>query len=105
MEGAKRSNSEKTEKTLHDLGSAVREGEDLLEAAGGELGEESSHLRAKLQAAIDKAKAVYELLEVKTVASAKSTDKAVHEHPYEAMGLAFGVGLLIGVLATRSRRD
>lgn len=100
-----RSNSEKTEKTLNDLGSAVREGEDLLEKTSGELGEESRHLRAKLQAAIDRAKAVYERLEEKTVAAAKATDKAVHEHPYHAMGLAFGVGLLIGVLATRSRRD
>lgn len=100
-----RSNSEKSEKTLNDLGSAVREGEDLLEKTTGELGEESRNLRAKLQAAIDRAKAVYERLEEKTVAAAKATDKAVHDHPYHAMGLAFGVGLLIGVLATRGRRD
>jgi len=100
-----RSNSEKTEKTLNDLGTAVREGEDLLEKTTSELGEESRNLRARLQAAIDRAKAVYEQLEEKTVAAAKATDKAVHDHPYHAMGLAFGVGLLIGVLATRGRRD
>ena len=99
---AKRGNTEKTEKTMHDLGAAVREGESLLDT---EVGEETSELRAKLQAAIDNAKAMYERLEEKTVATAKATDRAVREHPYEAMGLAFGIGLLIGVLAARSRRD
>lgn len=101
----KQSNSERGEKALHDLGAAVREGEELLNKTSGEMGEESRHLRAKLQAAIDKAKAAYERLEEKTIAAAKATDTAVREHPYHAMGLAFGIGLLIGVLATRSRRE
>ena len=99
---AKLGNSEKAEKTMHDLGSAVREGQALLE---GDAGETTSELRAKLQAAVDKAKALYDRLEEKSVAAAKATDRAVREHPYEAMGLAFGVGLLIGVLAARSRRE
>ena len=34
------------------------------------------------------------------VAAAKATDKAVHEHPYQALGIAFGVGLL-----ARSRKS
>ena len=91
-----------TEKTIEDLGNAVQEGEEALNAVAGENGTE---LRARLRKAIDKAKALYERLEDKTVAAAKATDKAVHEHPYQAIGLAFGVGLLIGVLAVRSRRD
>ncbi len=105
MEATKRSDGERAEKTMHDLGTAVREGEALLEHAAGEAGETTTELRAKLRAAIDKAKALYERLEEKSVAAAKATDKAVREHPYEAMGLAFGVGLLIGVLAARNRRE
>jgi len=35
------------------------------------------------------------------VTGAKATDKVIREHPYESIGVAFGVGLLIGVLATR----
>ena len=42
-------------------------------------------------------------MQEQTVAAAKATDKAVHEHPYQAIGIAFGVGLLIGVVATRCR--
>ena len=58
-----------------------------------------------MESAIEKAKDTCERLEEKTVAAAKTADKAVRTHPYQAMGIAFGVGLLVGVLATRGRRD
>lgn len=66
---------------------------------------EKTNIRAKLESAIAKAKDACERLEEKTVAAAKTADKAVRTHPYQALGIAFGVGLLVGVLATRSRRD
>ena len=66
---------------------------------------EKGELRVKLEEAAAKAKAVCERLEEKTVEAAKAADKVVREHPYQAMGIAFGVGLLIGVLAMRSRYD
>ena len=66
---------------------------------------EKGELRAKLDAAVEKAKVVCERLQEQTVAAAKASDKAVREHPYQAVGIAFGVGLLIGVLVSRSRRD
>jgi len=65
---------------------------------------EKGEIRARLEAAVDRAKAACERLEEKTVAAAKATDKAVRGHPYQAVGVAFGVGVLIGVLAARSRR-
>lgn len=33
--------------------------------------------------------------------AAHKTDEAVRTHPYESMGIAFGVGVLIGVLIGR----
>ena len=66
---------------------------------------EKTNIRAKLESAVEKAKEACERLEEKTVAAAKTADKAVRTHPYPAMGIAFGVGLLVGVLAMRSRRD
>jgi ElaB/YqjD/DUF883 family membrane-anchored ribosome-binding protein len=65
---------------------------------------EKSEIRAKLEAAMEKAKATCERLEEKTLAAAKATDKVVREHPYQAVGVAFGIGILIGVLASRCRR-
>ena len=66
---------------------------------------EKRDLRAKLEDATEKAKEVCQRLQDETVAAAKVTDKAVREHPYQAIGAAFGLGVLIGVLVSRCRRD
>lgn len=66
---------------------------------------EKGEIRAKLENVIERAKEVCERLQDQTAAAAKATDKAVREHPYQAVGVAFGVGVLIGVLAMRSRGD
>jgi ElaB/YqjD/DUF883 family membrane-anchored ribosome-binding protein len=66
---------------------------------------EKGEIRAKLDAAVEKAKAVCERLQEQTVAAAKASDRAVREHPYQAIGIAFGVGVLIGVLVGRGNRD
>jgi ElaB/YqjD/DUF883 family membrane-anchored ribosome-binding protein len=66
---------------------------------------EKRDLRAKLEAATEKAKEVCQRLQDETVAAAKATDKAVREHPYQAIGVAFGLGVLIGVVVSRCRRD
>lgn len=87
-----------TEQAMQDLGTAVREGEAALQGGGN-----GPDLRAKLQAAIDKATATCQRLQDKTVAAAKATDEAIREHPYQTAGIAFGLGLLIGVLAMRLR--
>ena len=71
----------------------------------GDSSEKTGALRAKLDTAVEKAKVAYERLEDKTVAAAKVADKTVREYPYQTIGIAFGLGVLIGVLATQSRRD
>ncbi len=66
---------------------------------------ETRPLRVRLEAAFEKAKDTCERWQEKTGAAAKATDKAVHEHPYRAMGIALGVGTLIGVLISRRWRN
>jgi ElaB/YqjD/DUF883 family membrane-anchored ribosome-binding protein len=66
---------------------------------------EKSEIRVKLESAIGKAKGACERLEEKTVAAAKAADKVVREHPYQAIGIGFALGLLIGVLARRKRQS
>ncbi len=66
---------------------------------------EKTNIRAKLETALEKAKEACERLEEKTAAAAKTADKAIRTHPYPAIGIAFGLGLLVGVLAVRSRRE
>jgi len=66
---------------------------------------EKGELREKLDAAVEKTKEVCERLQEQTVAAAKASDKVIREHPYPAIGIAFGLGLLVGVLVMQSRRD
>jgi ElaB/YqjD/DUF883 family membrane-anchored ribosome-binding protein len=102
MESAKRGDNEKT---MNDLGDAVREGQEMLSETAEAASEKGRAMRHKLELAVERAKRLYGDLQEKTVAAAKAADQTVREHPYQALGIAFGVGLLIGVLAMRSRRE
>jgi ElaB/YqjD/DUF883 family membrane-anchored ribosome-binding protein len=50
---------------------------------------------------MESAKATAHKVQEKAVAAAKATDQVIRTHPYESIGVAFGVGLLIGVLVAR----
>jgi ElaB/YqjD/DUF883 family membrane-anchored ribosome-binding protein len=50
---------------------------------------------------VEEIKAMIQRAEEKAVDRAKAADKAIREHPYQTIGLAFGLGLLIGVLVRR----
>jgi ElaB/YqjD/DUF883 family membrane-anchored ribosome-binding protein len=51
-------------------------------------------------AAWDATRATYQQLQGKTMEYSKATDHAIREKPYVAVGVAFGLGMLIGLLAT-----
>ncbi len=53
------------------------------------------------QKIVDELKAVLERAEEKAVERAKAADRVIREHPYQTIGVAFGLGLLIGVLVSR----
>lgn len=92
---------ESTERLLRDLQHVVRDGEELLRAGVQDLSEKGVAARERLAAALEVAKETRRRLEERAVASAKATDKLVREYPYQSLGVAFGVGLVIGVLANR----
>jgi len=52
-------------------------------------------------AAVEKAQAVYGMASDKTIAGARATDAAIRQNPYIALGIAFGCGIAIGLLARR----
>ena len=66
---------------------------------------DKGELRAKLESVVEKAKEACDRLQEQTAAAAKATDRTIRENPYQALGVAFGVGVLVGVLAMWSRRD
>ena len=90
-----------TEKLLQDVKQVVQDGEELLRAGAGELSERGKAARERLSAALESAKETGRRLQERTIAGAKATDKVIREHPYQSIGVAFGIGLLIGVLVNR----
>jgi ElaB/YqjD/DUF883 family membrane-anchored ribosome-binding protein len=59
--------------------------------------------RKKLVELIEDAKEGIEYIEEKAVEGAKQVDEFVHENPYQAVGIAIGVGALIGYLIARRK--
>ncbi|HEY1489487.1 MAG TPA: DUF883 family protein [Verrucomicrobiae bacterium] len=94
-------NEANIEKLVGDLKTLSHDAEAVLHATSGQAGEKMTELRGRLAETLESAKATYRRIEEKTVAGAKIADKTIREHPYESIGVAFGVGLLIGVLVSR----
>jgi ElaB/YqjD/DUF883 family membrane-anchored ribosome-binding protein len=63
------------EQFMEDLKTVVRDGEELLRAG-------ASGIKSR------------------AIAGAQTTDRAVHSHPYQTLGLAFGLGIIAGLLAS-----
>jgi len=85
----------------HDIGSLAEDARELMAATADVAGEKVGEARKRLAAALEKAKEMAGDLRDKTVAGAKATDKAINEHPYQAMAIAMGMGALIGYLLGR----
>jgi len=93
--------SEANERLAADFKLLMRDAEELLKATTGEAGEKIKEVRARLAKALESAKTTSTYLQDKTVETAKAADQTIREHPYESIGVAFGVGLLIGFLVAR----
>lgn len=96
------SEASKQLKELADqLDSLVQGSENLLQATANEAGDQVKGLRDRLASVLDSAKATGRRFQGKTVEVARASDEVVRGHTYESIGLALGVGLLIGVLVGR----
>ncbi|MGD0745283.1 MAG: DUF883 family protein [Verrucomicrobiota bacterium] len=90
-----------TQTTTNDKGTLAEDARALMAATADVAGEKVSEARKRLAAALERAKDIAGRVREKAVEGAKATDKAVHEHPYQAIGIALGVGVLLGYLVAR----
>lgn len=79
----------------------VDDAQELMEATAGVAEEKVVEARKRLAAAIEKGKDAWRAVQDTAVTGAKATDRAIREHPYPSIGIAFGVGLLLGFLVRR----
>lgn len=93
--------NKQTKEESPDMGTLAEDARALMAATADVAGEKVSEARKRLAAALESGKELYGRVRDKTVEGAKVADKAVHEHPYEAIGIAFGIGALVGYLLAR----
>ena len=93
------------EKLVADFKIVVADAEELLRATAGQAGDKMVDLRAKLQdhlyAAKQKLADAEAAVVEKTKAVARATDDYVHDNPWRSIGIAAGVGFVVGLLIGR----
>jgi ElaB/YqjD/DUF883 family membrane-anchored ribosome-binding protein len=81
---------------------AITDDTKALLAATADVAEEKVvRARNRLSAALAAAKDTYVDLQEKTVEGAKAADKVIRDNPYQAIGIAFTVGAILGFLLNR----
>ena len=97
--------SAQTDKLMADLRLVVADAEELLRTTVGQAGEGAAELRDKVKASLARARAGLAEVQESALARAKAAghaaDDYVHDHPWQAIGIAAGIGLAVGLLMNR----
>jgi ElaB/YqjD/DUF883 family membrane-anchored ribosome-binding protein len=93
------------DKLIADFKVVVADAEELLRATASQAGDKATDLRAKIQARLAEAKVRLADAEAVVVDKAKqvghATDDYVHDNPWRSVGIAAGVGFVVGLLIGR----
>ena len=73
----------------------------LISATADAADEKVVEARDRLDTALDAAQETYAKVQKKAVEGVRAFDQAVQDNPYQALGLAFGAGVVIGFLLSR----
>jgi ElaB/YqjD/DUF883 family membrane-anchored ribosome-binding protein len=94
-----------TAQLMEDLRVVVEDAEALLKATAGQAGEKVGQARQRAEESVRQARERLGELEGEVRArardAAKTTDRYVHENPWGAIGIAAGVGFMLGLLSGR----
>lgn len=89
----------------NDMKTLVNDAQELFREATAATGEKAEELRNKglvmLDAAMEKAQEIQAVAMEKGKQAAQTTDEFVHEHPWKAVAISAGIGLVIGMLISR----
>jgi ElaB/YqjD/DUF883 family membrane-anchored ribosome-binding protein len=93
------------DKLIADFKVVIADAEEILRATAGQAGEKVADLREKAEARLVTAKIklaeAEAILVDKAKAAGRAADDYVHDNPWRAVGIAAGVGLVIGLLIGR----
>jgi ElaB/YqjD/DUF883 family membrane-anchored ribosome-binding protein len=94
------------EKLIADFKVVLADAEELLKATAAQTGDKAAEMREKVTEHLKRAKfrlqEEQEKVVTRTKEVANATDDYVHENPWQAVGVAAGVGFLLGLVIGRS---
>lgn len=85
----------------HDFEYLAEDAKDLLLATAEVAEEKVIKARQRLTAALERGKDALAKMQAKAVQGAHATDETIRSHPYQSIGIAFGVGALLGLFIAR----
>jgi ElaB/YqjD/DUF883 family membrane-anchored ribosome-binding protein len=90
------------ENVLDEMRSLLTEAEKVVTRSARDGGEAATAaLRERFKAAQEQLGELYDDARNKVAAGAKYTDATIREHPYSALAVAAGIGIVAGVLLSR----
>ncbi len=92
------------EDTIAELRELLREAEDVLADSGPAGGAKVEALRERLRVALAEGRNAVDHLRELARRRAGELDAQVRSHPYESMGIAVGIGALLGLACSRLLR-
>lgn len=94
-----------TDQLVADLKTVMHDAEALIKATSAQTGEKIQEVRARAEESLRQAKARLIALEEEALRRARvvadATNVYVHEKPWQAVGIAAGAGLVLGLLLGR----
>jgi len=89
------------DKLLDDLRLVISDAEELLRMTAGEVGDSTAELRGRIQSRLQEARVELAGLQDAATAQVKVADEFVHEHPWQSIGIAAAIGVVVGLLIAR----
>jgi ElaB/YqjD/DUF883 family membrane-anchored ribosome-binding protein len=94
-----------TQRLKDDLAAVVRDAELLMQASADVGGQKTAEARARIRESLDAAKRRLHEAEQSAIRHGEeavhATEDYARRNPWQAMGIAAGVGLIVGVLLAR----
>ena len=93
------------DKLTSDLKVVIADAEELLRATASQAGDKVTAARARINDSLEGAKLrLNQLGEVgldHAKDAARAADEFVHDHPWKAIGIGAGIGIILGMLISR----
>lgn len=94
-----------TDTLVEDLKTVMRDAEALIKATSAQTGEKIQEVRARAEESLRQARERLSVIEAEALKHARevaeATEEYVRENPWQSLGIAAGIGLVLGILISR----